>query len=34
MLFISVCVASAYIKNEKKINADNYSVATDVAVAA
>ena len=34
MLFISVCVASVYIKNEKKINADNYSVATDVAVAA
>ena len=34
MLFISVCVASTYIKNEKKINADNNSVATDVAIAA
>lgn len=34
MLFISACVASTYIKSEKKINADNYSVATDVAVAA
>ena len=33
MLSISVCVASTYIKSEKKINADN-SVATDVAIAA
>lgn len=34
LLFISECVGSIHNKIEKKIIADNYSVATDVAIAA